>query len=149
MNKIFDDITVFDGKSLSNLFKDIYDNSNTKKAKIDDLIDQLQPFVVDMDSALIIVPIIKDYLDISVKNDDQLNKLCGIITRMISSNNKSDGSLDDGSEFILSEYDKKLIADEVEAQNKLKEELTEKEQEYKQWSTNDEEWVNNAETSDN
>lgn len=78
----FDDIVLFEGKTLSNLFQEIYENSTSKKQQIRDLIMSLTPLVEGVGDATLLVPLIKEYLEISVKNDEQLVKLAGIIQRM-------------------------------------------------------------------
>jgi len=103
----FKDIEIFEGKTLSNLFEDIYNNSNDKKEKISELIEQVQPFIIDVDSALIVVPLIKDYLDVGVKNDDQLNKLGTSLTRLVTAGDKSEGG---GSSSGLTEEEKEELA---------------------------------------
>ena len=110
---------LFKGTSFSDLMKDIYHNSKKKSRQIDGLIQQLQPLVKNTGDATLIVPMIKEYLEVSVKNDDALVKLAAVVQRLISANNKSD----DASEFGLSDEERdRLLRDaekEIEAlQNK-------------------------------
>ena len=79
------DYEIFDGKSLSSLFKDIYDNTEYNKKQLDILTKELVTFIKDGDTAVQLVPMIKEYLEINVKNDDQLVKMAGIVQRLISS----------------------------------------------------------------
>ena len=83
-NNNFSDIQLFDGKNLSDLFKDIYENHTTTKSKIKDLIASLLPLVEGVGDATMLVPLIKEYLEIGVKNDEQLVKLAQIVQRMDS-----------------------------------------------------------------
>ena len=69
------DYEIFDGKSLSSLFKDIYDNTEYNKKQLDILTKELVTFIKDGDTAVQLVPMIKEYLEINVKNDDQLVKI--------------------------------------------------------------------------
>jgi len=87
----FDNIEIFKGKSFSGLFKDIYNNSKDKEKQIKILIAELRPLVKTIGDATIIVPLIKEYLDIGVKNDEQLVKMAAIVQRAT----KTSG--DDGS----------------------------------------------------
>jgi hypothetical protein len=83
---------IFGNKSFSDLLKNIYDNSREKEKQIKDLITSLKPLVADTQSALMVVPLIKEYLDVSVKNDDSLIKMAGIVQRaMANSNGNGDG----------------------------------------------------------
>ena len=70
-----DSYEVFEGKSLSDVFKDIYTNSKENKQQIEVLMKDLLKFVTDTASAVALVPILKDYLDVAVKNDEQLIKV--------------------------------------------------------------------------
>jgi hypothetical protein len=83
---------IFGNKSFSDLLKNIYDNSREKEKQIKDLISGLKPLVTDTQSALMVVPLIKEYLDVSVKNDDSLIKMAGIVQRaMANSGGNGDG----------------------------------------------------------
>jgi altronate dehydratase len=83
---------IFGQKTFSDILKNIYDNSKEKEKQIKDLISGLKPLISDTQSALMVVPLIKEYLDISVKNDDSLIKMAGIVQRaMANSKNGGDG----------------------------------------------------------
>jgi hypothetical protein len=84
------DKEIFDGKTFSSLAKDIYFNSTRKSAQIDQLIKDLRTMVKDAGSATVIAPMIKDYIDVSVKNDDQLIKLSAVLQRFLSGSSSSD-----------------------------------------------------------
>ena len=83
------DFEVFEGKSLSDLFKDIYDNTKTNKTQLEVLMKEVVGFIKDGDTAVQIIPMLKEYLEINVKNDDQLVKMAAIVQRMISSESKT------------------------------------------------------------
>jgi|TARA_B100000927_G_C16160487_1_gene347181 predicted RND superfamily exporter protein len=103
------DYEIFDGKSLSSLFKDIYDNTEYNKKQLDILTKELVQFIKDGDTAVQIVPMIKEYLEINVKNDDQLVKMAGIVQRLISAENKA-GSED---EYGLTEEEKNQLMSNI------------------------------------
>jgi len=84
------DKEIFDGKTFSSLAKDIYFNSTRKSAQIDQLIKDLRTMVKDAGSATVIAPMIKDYIDVSVKNDDQLIKLSAVLQRFLSGSSSSE-----------------------------------------------------------
>ena len=104
------DYEIFEGKSLSSLFKDIYDNTEYSKKQLDILTKELVQFIKDGDTAVQIVPMIKEYLEINVKNDDQLVKMAGIVQRLISTEQKA-GSED---EYGLSEEEKNQLLSNLE-----------------------------------
>ena len=75
---------IFKGTSFADLMSDVYHNSKKKDRQITQLIAQLQPLIRNASDATIIVPLIKEYLDVAVKNDDHLVKLTAIVQRYIS-----------------------------------------------------------------
>jgi hypothetical protein len=102
------DQVMWGNKKFSDLLKDIYTNSKDKEKQIRDLIDTLKPLVNDDRTALTIVPLIAEQLNISVKNDEQLVKLAGIVQRALSA------STDDAANFILSEAEKEQLFSAVQ-----------------------------------
>ena len=99
------DYEIFDGKSLSDLFKDIYENTKTNKTQLEVLMKEVVSFIKDGDTAVQIIPMLKEYLEINVKNDDQLVKVAAIVQRIIAAENK--GSSED--EFGLSDKEKEQL----------------------------------------
>jgi len=77
------DTKIFDDKSLSDVFRDIYNNSISKQVKIDTILDASKGVLKDVSSASLLLPIIKEILEISVKNDEQLVKLAAIIQKIL------------------------------------------------------------------
>ena len=111
----FNTITLFGKKTFADLLKEIHTNSSNKEREIRALIDNLKPFINSAGDAVIIVPLIKDYLDVSVKNDDLLIKMAGIVQRAMNSNQGSD-------ELLLSDSDKEMLfqsMNELDAQVKV------------------------------
>jgi uncharacterized protein YllA (UPF0747 family) len=100
---------LFDGKNLSSLFKDIYENQLNKKKNISDLIESLRKLIKNVGEATVIAPIIKDLIEVSVKNDDHLIKLATSAQRLASAEAKGIG--EDG---WLSEQEKAQLLQEME-----------------------------------
>ena len=96
------DFEVFEGKTLSDVFKDIYDNSNKNKIQLEVLMKEVVGFIKDGDTAVQIIPMLKEYLEINVKNDEQLVKLATIVQRMATANSKGD----DQHRIILNAFKK-------------------------------------------
>ena len=87
----FDQI-IFGKKKFSDVLKNIYDNSKNKESQIKALIEQLKPLIGNnTQSALVIVPLIAEYLKIGINNDEQLVKMASIVQRAMSSSNRSEG----------------------------------------------------------
>ena len=106
------DFELFKGQTFSDLMKDIYQNSKKKERQINTLIQELQPMIKNIGDATVIVPLIKEYLDVAVKNDDALVKLASVVQRIISSDNKTPGE----SEFGLSEDERQQLLEVAEQQ---------------------------------
>ena len=104
------DFEVFDGKSLSDLFKDIYDNTQTNKKQLEVLMQEVVGFIKDGDTAVQIIPMLKEYLEINVKNDDQLVKLAAVVQRIISAEQRGGA----GEEFGLSDSEKEQLMGALE-----------------------------------
>ena len=104
------DYELFEGKSLSDVFKDIYDNTEKNRQQLDVLTRELVQYIKDGDTAVQIVPMLKEYLEINVKNDDQLVKIAAIVQRLLSAAAKG------GSEesFALSDTEKEQLMKAVE-----------------------------------
>jgi len=103
------DDDIFKGTTFSSLLKDVYDNSRKKDRQIKLLIAQLEPLVKNLNDASVVVPLIKEYLEVSVKNDDQLVKLASIVQKIVASEKKSEGQ--DG---FLTEFEKNQLLRELE-----------------------------------
>ena len=108
------DIEIFGSKKFSDLLKDIYDNQKKKDRQINLLIADLKPLITGINDAAILVPIIKDYMEVSVKNDEHLVKLAAVIQRMVSNKTEEGNSFltDEDKNALLKEI--KQIGDSVE-----------------------------------
>lgn len=107
MNLEFD-FDLYKGKKFSNLLKDVVVNSEEKKNQIDILISDLRSMIKNPNDAIVIVPLIKDYLDVAVRNDEQLVKLAAIVQRLIK-NNSDDG----GNNMLLTEEERKQLMEDA------------------------------------
>ena len=108
---------LFKGTTFADLMSDVYHNSKKKDRQINQLIAQLQPLIKNASDATIIVPLIKEYLDVAVKNDDHLVKLTAIVQRYISTKQTISGA-----DSLLSEEEKQQLL--KVAEQTLSEDLT-------------------------
>ena len=92
---------IFEGKSFQDLTKDIYKNTTDRRTQIDLLISEIHGFIQTIDDVVMVAPIIKEYMDVAVKNDEHLVKLAGVIQRILA---KSSGG--DEESFLLSDSEK-------------------------------------------
>jgi len=98
---------VFGNKKFSDILSEIYDNQKKKEKQISTLIGELKPLINDIGDATLIVPLIKEYLEISVKNDEQLIKMATIIQRIMNNN----AGPNDGGFGISEEEKQQLLAE--------------------------------------
>ena len=99
-----DNNEIFKGKTFQDLTKDIYENTVNKKKQIDLLISEIHGFITTIDDVVLVAPIIKEYMEVAVKNDEHLVKLAGVIQRIIS---KSQGDSDET--MLLSDSEKEEL----------------------------------------
>ena len=114
------DKEIFKGKTLSDLFGEIYDNSKETKVQVKSLIQELKPLIENIGDATLIVPMIKEYMEIGVKNDEHLIKLATVIQRIESAQAKGDSS---------GEFDFSDLQDLLEEQEALEQQISETNQE--------------------
>lgn len=102
------DNLVFGNKKFSNILEEIYNNQKKKEKQISGLISELKPLVQDIGDATLIVPLIKDYLDVGVRNDEQLIKMATIVQRALNSSSSDDsmGISDEEKQQLMEELDK-------------------------------------------
>ena len=83
---------IFDDKSFSDILKEIHKNQTKKSKQLASLIAELRPLITSLGDATVVVPLIKEYMEISVKNDDQLIKMAAIVQRLSTgTSNTGDG----------------------------------------------------------
>ena len=118
---------LFPGKNLSGLFEDIYNNQITKKRNISEFIAEMRKLIRHSGDMAVIGPIIKDLIDTSVRNDDQLLKLATIAQRIMLANNKREGDsgflTDAEREQLLAEIEQ--VQEEVQRMDSIENEVEE------------------------
>ena len=110
MSQQFDKV-VFGKKKFSDILEEIYNNQKRREAQVTALISELKPMVTDIGDATLIVPLIKEYMEIGVKNDDALIKMAVLVQRALNSTSE-DGGLG------ISDEEKQQLLDEMEKLNK-------------------------------
>jgi hypothetical protein len=105
------DKKIFGKKKLSDIFSEIYDNQIKKAEQISSLINELKPLIEDIGDATLVVPLIKEYMELGIKNDEQLIKMATIIQRVLNSETSDDGS------FGMTEEEKTQLLSEVKKFN--------------------------------
>ena len=100
---------IFEGKTFQDLTKDIYNNANQKKKQIEILIKEMNKMINSIDDVVMLAPIIKEYLEVGVKNDEHLVKLASVLQRIFSKNKTTD---EDAS--FLSEHEKQELMESLQ-----------------------------------
>ena len=110
---------IFEDKSFSDILKEIHKNQTKKSKQLASLIAELRPLITNLGDATVVVPLIKEYMEISVKNDDQLIKMAAIVQRLSTGNiNTGDGGMLTDSEMEQLQDMAEEIAKTVEKPSK-------------------------------
>jgi hypothetical protein len=98
------DFELFDGKSFKDLCKDIVSNQSNRKEQIEIFIADLRPMIKTINDAMQVVPLIKQYIDAGISNDEHLVKLAQICQRIMALQANAEAN---GGSYGLSEEEKK------------------------------------------
>ena len=107
-------IEIYRGKSLGSLFEDIVVNSENKRNQLDVLVSDLRSMIKTPENALMVVPLLKDYLEVGVRNDEQLIKLAAIVQRLTS----AASAAEEAGGFAMSEEEKRQLMSDLEQTTK-------------------------------
>ncbi len=103
------DFKIFGDKNFSDLSEEIYENSKLKKTQIDLLVQEVHGYIQGIEDIAIVGPILKELMDVGVKNDDNLLKLATVIQRIM---NKQADAVEDTS--LLSDAEKEELMASLE-----------------------------------
>lgn len=98
------DKEIFDGKTLSDLFSEIYKNTDSKRQQINTFVSKLVMLIRTPEDAAVIGPVIKDFIEVNVKNDEHLIRVAQIAQRLVGAVSKGDSV--DG---LLTEAEKQAL----------------------------------------
>ena len=112
----FSSIKLFGKKNFADLLKEIHTNQKDKEVQLRSLIEGLKPLITSPGEATMIVPLIKEYMELAIKNDDALIKMAGIVQRAMNS------KMADTDE-ILSDEDKEMLFSSLQELDKKVEEI--------------------------
>ena len=99
---------IFKGKTFSDLLEDIYVTSRKKEQQINALIKVLKPMIKSIGDATVVVPLIKEYMEVSVKNDEHLVKMAAVVQRAMA---RTGG--DNSESMLLTKEEKQQLLDSV------------------------------------
>ena len=106
-----DEIEIFKGKTFQSLIKDIYENSKSKKSQLDLLVQEIHTLINGVEDVALLGPVIKELMDVSVKNDEHLVKLASVLQRIIT---KSQTGTDEDS-LGLSDHEKEELIETLQS----------------------------------
>lgn len=115
------DFILFGNTSFSDLMQDIYQTSKKKENQIEVLIEQLKPLVNNLDDATVVVPLLKEYLDVGVKNDEQLVKLAAVVQRYHAALQR--GTKGEGDELLTEDEKLQLLQIAEEEVKEIRDEI--------------------------
>ena len=104
---------LFGKKNFADLLKEIHTNQKDKEVQLRSLIEGLKPLITSPGEATMIVPLIKEYMELAIKNDDALIKMAGIVQRAMNTKAAD-------SEELLTDEDKEMLFSSLqELDNKI------------------------------
>ena len=103
------DYKVFKNTTLADLFEKIDHNSKRNKIQIESLIQELMVYIKDPNTAIQLFPMISDYMEANIRNDEVLVKLTAVVQRVMQAEAKGEGG-----EFSLSDDEKEQILNKIE-----------------------------------
>ena len=109
----FSSIKLFGKKNFADLLKEIHTNQKDKEVQLRSLIEGLKPLITSPGEATMIVPLIKEYMELAIKNDDALIKMAGIVQRAMNS------KAADADELLTDEDKEMLFSSLQELDNKI------------------------------
>lgn len=109
---------IFGKKTFSDLLQDIYKTTKKTEDRIEELILALKPFIATAADAVMIVPLIKEYLDVQVKNNEHLVRMAAVVQRAMT-NSAAAGS----SDLLISDEEKEQLLLEVKQMGEEKKQL--------------------------
>ena len=116
---------IFDDKTLSDVFKDIYKNTESKREQINTFVTKLVRQIRTPEDAAVISPIIKDFMEVNVRNDEHIVRIAQIAQRAIAIGTKAVGSTE-----LLTEEEKQQLLSNIKLEiDDLQQETTEVEDE--------------------
>ena len=104
------DTVIFDQVQLTDVLRDIYNNAHTKRAVINGIIEKMTELIKSSGDAVMLAPVIREFIDVGVKSDEQLVKVATIVQRIISADAYQRNNDQDPDGFMSEEEKAQLIA---------------------------------------
>lgn len=101
------DTIIFEGKTLADMFADVYKNTENKRQQINQFVANLVKLIRTPEDAAVLGPVVQSFLEVNVKNDEHIVRLVQIAQRLTSVNTKG------ASGDILSEAEKAQLLSNI------------------------------------
>lgn len=103
------DTEIFDGKTLADIFSDVYKNTERKREQINQFVSSMVKLIRTPEDAAVLGPVIQSFLEVNVKNDEHIVRLAQIAQRLVTVSTKTS---DTG---LLSEEEKAQLLNNIKA----------------------------------
>lgn len=103
---------VFEGKNFQDIMREIHEHAANKREQIKMLMDTLSKMITSPHDAAVVAPLVREFMDVAVKNDEHLVKMATIIQRLMTAETHATGH---ALEELLTEEEKRTLLDEVKA----------------------------------
>jgi len=110
---------LFEDKSISDVFKEIHKNAANTRSNAKGMVDSLKKYVTSIESATVIAPLIREYMEIIIRSDEQLIKLNDSAIRLIKEGKVAST---EGPGFLSDDEKKQLLKDTDDYEYYMKEE---------------------------
>ncbi len=101
-------------ETLSEILSKSYESSLTKDEQLKKIIELLtEKLNRDSDESIALAPLLREFLELSIKNDDQIIKIASVLQRTLSKNNSSKQLQQTNTLMIFNDEDKKKILDKI------------------------------------
>lgn len=147
------DEEVFENKTVKQIFKDIYDSVESDDELIKHTIESLMSIVsnssnndegFDAESLMgFIAPVLKDYIDVSVKNKETLVKMMKIVYQFLTSTNSGAKDTDENEFGLTDEEREKLLSDATKEVQIIQKEVDKNDKKIKKISEKNDENIEN------
>jgi hypothetical protein len=98
---------IFSGKTLSDMFADVYKNTDSKRSQINQFVSSYVKMIKTPEDAAMLGPIVKEFLDVNIKNDEHIVRLVQIAQRLVAVNSKAT------NDTLLTEEEKQQLLKNV------------------------------------
>jgi hypothetical protein len=103
---------IFKDKSMADIMEEIYKDKNEKQKQLKGLISMLKDLVNDGGDAIMLMPQIKELMDLDIKNNDTLLRLGALIQKIEAAQMRA--IAETGTGGVMSEEEKQMLLESLE-----------------------------------